>query len=163
METQIAMTCPKCHSSDLRKISLIHAEGVHASRGGFMGWFLGGGVALGRYRGETESRLSAMLRPPRKFPYGLPIVLWLVGFFPFMAFISRGKLSWLLGLLAVTYLVLLPALPIGVFAYNFFVYPGKYARWDATFVCRRCGARLEPPVIRQSTASRWLGGSLHCA
>jgi hypothetical protein len=139
MQTSIAMTCPKCHSSDLKKISLIYADGVHKSRGRFVGWFLGAGVGLGRYRGATQSRLSAMLRPPRKFPYGLPIVLWFLGFFPLMALIGRGKLSWTMGLIATVYVFLLPAIPVGAFAYNFFVYPGKYARWDATLLCQHCG------------------------
>jgi hypothetical protein len=139
-----ALECPNCHSTDLKKISLIYAAGVRESRGRFFGWFLGDGLWFGRYRGTSQSRLSAMLSPPRKFPYGLPMVLWLVGFFPLMAFVGRGRLSWIMGLLATLYVFLLPALPIGAFAYNVFVYPRKYKTWDSMFLCQCCGVQIAP-------------------
>jgi hypothetical protein len=139
-----ALDCPNCHSTDLKKISLIHAAGVHESRGRFFGWFLGDGLWFGRYKGTSQSRLSAMLSPPRKFPYGLPMVFRLIGFFPLMAFVGHGKLSWIMGLLATLYVFLLPALPIGAFAYNVFVYPWKYKRRDSMFLCQCCGAQIAP-------------------
>jgi hypothetical protein len=138
------MTCPKCHSGDLKKMSLIYAEGVRESGGRFFGSFLGDGLWFGRYRGTSQSRLSAMLSPPRKFPHGLPMVVWLLVFFPLMAFVGRGKLSWIMGLIATVYVFLLPALPVGAFAYNQLVYPRKYKRWDATLVCERCAALVKP-------------------
>jgi hypothetical protein len=147
------MKCPKCHSSDLKKISLIYAEGVRESRGGFIGWCNGNGVEFGRRWGRSESRLSAMLSPPQKFPYGRPIVLWLIAFFPLMAFVGRGKLSWATGLITTLYVFLLPAIPVGAFAYNLSVYPRKYAGWDSTLACRRCGARFQPRANSQSIAS----------
>jgi hypothetical protein len=78
--------------------------------------------------------------PPRKLPYAAPIILWLVGFFPVTAFVGRGKLSFAMGLLGVTYILLLPMLPVGALVYNRFVYPKKYRRWEGRFMCQRCGA-----------------------
>jgi hypothetical protein len=137
-----ALECPNCRSTDLKKIPLVYAAGVHDTRGRIFGWLLGNGLWLGRYRGTSQSRLSTMLSPPRKLPYGLPIALWLLGFFPLMVFVVRGKLSWTMGLIASVYLFLLPALPIAAFAYNSFVYRRKYAAWERTFVCQRCGTLL---------------------
>lgn len=146
------MTCPKCHSTNLERVSLTYARGVYELRGRFIGWLLGAGLGLGRYRGGTQSRLSALLSPPRKFSYGLPIVLWLLGFFPFMAFVGRGKLSWTMGLVATLYILLLPALPIAAFAYNLVVYPRKYKRWETTFICRRCGLLIAAQTSSRSIA-----------
>ena len=57
-----------------------------------------------------------------------------------------------LGLLAAAYLLLLPALPVGAFVYNFFVYPKKHRRWEGTFMCQRCGLLFEPHSRSQSVA-----------
>jgi len=110
MEIPNSMTCPTCYSHDLRRLSLVYAEGVRDNRGRSVGWLLGSGVWFVRHWGTSESRLSEMLRPPRKCPYGWPIFLWFLILFPFMAFIGRGKLSWTMGLLATMYFFLLPAL-----------------------------------------------------
>jgi hypothetical protein len=52
----------------------------------------------------------------------------------------------------VAYLVLLPALPIGAFVCNFFVYPKKHRRWEGRFMCQRCGLLIEPHPRSQSVA-----------
>jgi hypothetical protein len=83
-----------------------------------------------------------MVRPPAKFPYAAPAILWLVGFFPLMAFVGRGKLSFAMGLLSVAYVVLLPALVVSAFIYNSFVYPKKYRAWDGMFMCQRRAALI---------------------
>ena len=77
------MICPSCNSSDLKKLSLIHAAGLYESRGRITGFLLGktDGLLFGSYRGKNQSRLSNMVRPPAKFPYATPAILWLVGFF----------------------------------------------------------------------------------
>jgi hypothetical protein len=61
-----------------------------------------------------------------------------------MAFVGRGKLSWTMGLIATVYVSLVLAVPLGAFAYNFLVYPRKYKRWDATFLCQRCVGLIKP-------------------
>src|SRR5260370_27525836 len=62
------MVCPNCNSTDLKKMSLIYAAGVHESRGRILGFFVGSGDGLlfGRYRGTNQNRLSKMVGPPRK-------------------------------------------------------------------------------------------------
>jgi hypothetical protein len=78
------------------------------------------------YKGTNQSRLSKMVRPPKEFPHGTPAILWLVGFFPLMAFVDRGKLSFATGLVSVGYVLVLPALLVAAFVYNSAVYPPKY-------------------------------------
>src|SRR5580700_441340 len=146
------MDCPSCNSSNLKKLSLIHAAGLYESRGRIRGFFLGDsdGLLFGKYRGRNQSHLSQMVRPPAKFPYATPAILWLVGFFPLMAFVGRRKLSFAMGLVSAAYILLLPTLVVSAVVYNFFVYPQKYRTWDGTFMCQRCGAFINTPGSSQS-------------
>lgn len=135
------MVCPNCNSTDLKKLSLIHAAGVYESRGRVGGVLLGSGngFLLGKYKGASQSRLSRLASPPRKAPYIVPVVLWLIGFFIVMAFAGRGKLSWMMGALSVGYLLLLPAYLLAALLYNFFLRPKKFKDWNEEFICQRCG------------------------
>ena len=124
----------------------MYAAGIHESRGWFLGLLLGGadGALLGRYRGTSQSRLSRLLNPPRRLPYVAPIVLWLIGFFILMSFDAQGKLSWVMAVLSVAYVLLLPAYLLGSLIYNLFIRPKKFKRWQQRFMCQRCGATVEP-------------------
>src|ERR1700730_15668059 len=77
------MVCPNCNANNFRKVSMVHGAGVYESRGRWNGFFLGhiDGLFFGRFKGTSQSRLSAMADPPPRLPYGSPITLWLVGFF----------------------------------------------------------------------------------
>jgi hypothetical protein len=85
-----------------------------------------------------------MVSPPRKLPYISPMILWLVGFFPLMAFVGRGKLSLAMGLISVAYLLLLPTYLLGTLSYNFVVHPKRYHSWEKNFMCQRCGTVTQP-------------------
>jgi len=103
------MVCLNCSSTDLRKVSLALAAGIHEFRAGSSDAPRGAdGALLGRYRGTSQSRLSQLLNPPRKLPYFGPIVLWLFGFFILMSFDAQGKLSWAMAVLSVAYVLLCP-------------------------------------------------------
>ena len=148
------MVCPNCSSTDLRKVSLVHAAGINESRGWFLGLLLGGadGALLGRYRGTSQSHLSRLLNPPRKLPYFGPIVLWLFGFFILMSFDAQGKLSWAMAVFSVAYVLLLPACLLGALIYNFFVRPKKFKQWQQKFMCQRCGTIVEPDKFMGSSS-----------
>jgi hypothetical protein len=135
------MVCPNCNSSDVKRVSLIHAAGLYESRGGILAFLVGSGddLLLGRYRGTSQSRLSKALSPPRKLSYAPPAILWLLGFFILMSFAVRGKLSWMMGALSVGYLLLLPAYLLVALLYNFFLRPKKYRDWNEEFICQQCG------------------------
>ncbi len=136
------MACPNCNSTDLKKLSLIYAAGVYESRGSLLGALVGSGDGLlfGRYREKSQSRLSKLAAPPKKMPYVAPTILWLMGFFVLMAFIGRGKLSGTMGLLSISYLLLLPVVLAGNLAYNLFFYTKKHRTWERKFMCQCCGA-----------------------
>ncbi|MGH9444672.1 MAG: hypothetical protein ACRD3O_02930 [Terriglobia bacterium] len=68
--------CLQCGSTELTKISLIHAEGFSDLKARSRGWgiFVGSGGAdlgFGRFstKGEIQTKLSQKLSPPRKWSY----------------------------------------------------------------------------------------------
>ena len=76
------LRCPKCNSTDLRKVSLAHEEGAFRTevrtrlRAAEIGGS-GGDVLVGRAstRGSHQSALSKRLKPPVKWSYRR-LVLW---------------------------------------------------------------------------------------
>jgi hypothetical protein len=146
------MVCLNCNSTDFKRVSLIHAAGVYESRGRFQGLEIGNGFLFGRYRGKSQSRLSSAVNPPRRFPYAAPIILWLVGFFPTMAFVGRAKLSFLTSLIPVAYVLALPVYLLVALSYNWLVRPKNYKNWERMFMCQRCGALIEAQIGTQVNA-----------
>ena len=109
---------------------------------------------FGRYRAQSESALARMARPPKKARYVGPTILWLVGFFVVFAFVGRTEISTPIVLFLLTYVAMLPALLTAAFAYNLFIYRARYRRWEAKFICRDCGAIVDPST---SLAARTVG------
>ena len=148
------MVCLNRNSTDLKRVSLIHAAGVYESRGRFCGLLFGAtdGALFGRYRGTSQSWLSALSNPPGKAPYVGPIILWLIGFFILMSFDAREKLSWEMAALSLAYLLALPAYLLGSLCYNFAVRPRKLKNWERKFMCQCCGAIIEDESSSRSYA-----------
>ena len=139
--TRHCLVCPRCNSTDLKKLSLIYAAGVYESRGRIWGFLAGSGDGLlfGRFRGTSQSRLSKAVSPPGKLPYAAPVILSILGFFILMSFAGRGKLSWMMGALSVGYLLALPGWFVAALFYNFLIHPKRYREWNEQFICQRCG------------------------
>jgi hypothetical protein len=78
------LRCPKCNSSDLKKVSLAYQEGLYetAGRTRLRAVAVGGGgpdlvVGRGVTRGSKESALSKRLTPPVRWSY-LKVIGWSV-------------------------------------------------------------------------------------
>jgi DNA-directed RNA polymerase subunit RPC12/RpoP len=140
------IACPACGSSQLRRMPLVHAITTYRSGGWILGSLLGGtdGLLLGRYGGRTESRLARMVRPPTRLPLGWPVAFWLAGLFPIMATAGRERLSRPLGIISVAYVLLLPCYIVTSLVYNLFLRRSRLCRWEKTWLCQQCGARIEP-------------------
>ena len=70
------LRCPNCHSSDLKKVSLVYQEGLSraTTRTGLRAFFLGEAgpsVIVGKAvtNGTYQTEMSKTLRPPRKRSY----------------------------------------------------------------------------------------------
>lgn len=149
------LRCPKCNSTNLKKVSLAYEEGASRTqaetrmRAAVVG---GSGADLVVGRASTsashESALSKKLRPPAKWSYR-KLVFWSAllfvcgGWFVFyINTITRNAPTIISPTLAeyalVAGLVLAVILAV-VLGYNLSVYPKHFAEWDRSYVCQHCG------------------------
>ncbi len=147
------LRCPKCSSTDLKKASLAYQEGlfhVHTRTRmlGFLFASAGPDVMVGRAttRGVQQSALSKSLAPPTKWSY--------------LKFFLRSAAISFVALVAYVRVVMtspppVSSLPVKIYAlvaplvflflfvsiwrHNHSTYQRRYAEWDRSFVCQRCG------------------------
>jgi len=153
------LRCPKCNSSDLKKVSLAYHEGLYQTEGRtrLRVVAVGGGgpdLVVGRAttRGSHQSALSKKLTPPVKWSY-LKVIGWSV-----LVFLSAGWLVFY-GNTVTTNATTVSSAPLTFFAlisgvifalllflawrHNHSIYQKRFAEWDRTFICQRCGAVSE--------------------
>jgi hypothetical protein len=150
------LRCPKCNSTDLKKVSLAHEEGLFRSEGRtrLHAVVVGGGgpdLVVGRAttRGTGQSALSKKLTPPVKWSY-LKVIGWSV-----LLFVCVGWLVFYVNTVATNATTVLSApltafglisgavfvlLLFVVWKHNHSTYDRAFAEWDRSFVCQRCGA-----------------------
>jgi len=148
------LRCPKCSSTDLKKVSLAYREGLfHVdTRTRMLGLlFASGGpdVLVGRAttRGVQQTALSKSLVPPAKWSY-LKLILWsaAISFFSLVAYVRvvmtsappvsslPVKIYFVVGPLVFLFLF------VSIWRHNHSGYPRQYAQWNQSFICTRCGA-----------------------
>jgi hypothetical protein len=160
------LRCPKCNSTDLKKVSLAYQEGLfHVDTRtrirGFL--FASGGpdVLVGRAttRGVQQTALSKSLRPPTKWSY-LKLVVSSVGvsFVALVAYIrvvmtSPPPVSSLpVNLYAVFAPISFAALFILFWRHNHSAYREQFAKWNGSFGCNRCGTVSQQAPVSTPTS-----------
>jgi hypothetical protein len=147
------LRCPKCSSTDLKKVSLAHQEGLFRvdTRTRMLGFlFASGGpdVMVGRATttGVQQSALSKSLVLPTKWSY-LKLILWsaAISFLALVAYVRvvmtspppvsslPVKIYALVAPLAFLFLF------VSIWRHNHSSYQRQYAQWDQSFICERCG------------------------
>jgi hypothetical protein len=149
------LRCPKCNSTDLKKVSLAHEEGLLRSEGRtrLRAVVAGSGgpdlvVARATTHGTQQSALSKKLAPPVKWSY-LKVIGWSV-----LVFLSAGWLVFYVNSVT-TNATNVSSAPLTLFAlisgavfalllflvwkHNHSSYQTQYAQWDKSFICERCG------------------------
>ena len=149
------LRCPKCNSTDLKKVSLAYQEGLYRTdaRARLSGALVGDSgpdLIVGRATTQAshQTSLSKQLSPPAKWSY-LKVGSWSV-----LAFLCVGWIVFyvntvatnsstvssppltIFGLISAAILVLLLFL---VWKHNHFIYQKRFAEWDRSFFCKRCG------------------------
>jgi hypothetical protein len=147
------LRCSNCNSTNLKKVSLAYQEGTYHinSRTGIRGLlFAGGGpgVVVGgaATRGSQQSALSRRLSPPSKWSYA-KLILWLVVVTLIVLVLyvqhvmsSSPPASSLPVRLYAAFAPVVFLLIVGiVWRHNHSTYQQKYAQWDESFICERCG------------------------
>jgi hypothetical protein len=153
------LRCPKCDGTDLKKVSLAYQEGlcrINASTrlSAAVVGDNGPELAVGRAttRASQQSPLSKALRPPVKWSYwkvgsrsavALLCLSWLIFYVHSITTNSSIMLSFeftFYALLSSAFFVFVFVL---VWRHNHSTYQQRYAQWDRSFICRRCGAVTE--------------------
>jgi hypothetical protein len=153
------LRCPKCNSTDLKKVSLAHEEGLFRSEGRtrLRAIAVGSGgpdLVVGRAttRGTGQSALSKKLTPPVKWSYlkviGRSVLLfvcvgWLVFYVNTVTTNATTVSSAPLTLFALISSAVFVLLLFLVWRHNHSAYAQEYARWDRAFICQRCGVVSE--------------------
>ena len=149
------LRCPKCNSTDLKKVSLAYQEGLNRSDAStrLSAALVGGNgpdLVVGRAttRASHQSALSKRLSPPAKWSYlkvGSWSVLaflcfgWLVFYANAITTNSSTVSSVPLTLFAVLFACAFVLSLFVVWRHNHSTYPQRYAKWDRSFICQRCG------------------------
>jgi len=149
------LCCPKCNSTDLKKVSLAYEEGIFRTeaqtrmRAAIIGGS-GADFVVGRAstHGSHESALAKRLRPPVKWSYR-KLLFWSALFFlcgGWLVFYVNtiAKNATTVGSPALTAYVLIGSaifalLVVLVVRHNLAAYPKRFAEWDRSFICQRCG------------------------
>src|SRR5713226_183687 len=150
------LRCPKCNSTDLKKVSLAYQEGLYETEGRtrLRGVAVGGGgpdLVVGRAttRGSQQSAFSKQLSPPVKWSYPKVIgwsvlvfvcVGWLVFYVNTVTTNARTVSSFPLTFFTLISAGIFAFLLFFVWRHNHATYQRRYAEWDNSFICQRCGA-----------------------
>jgi len=150
------LRCPKCNSTDLKKVSLAYQEGLYRSdaRTRLSAALVGGNgpdLVVGRAttRGTNQSALSKKLTPPGKWSYPKVIgwsvlvfvcVGWLVFYVNTVTTSARTVSSFPLTFFTLISAAIFAFLLLFVWRHNHSTYKQRYAQWDGSFLCERCGA-----------------------
>ena len=149
------LRCPKCNSTDLKKVSLVYQEGAFRTEGQtrMRAAVIGGSgadVLVGKAstRASHQSVLSKRLSPPIKWSYRR-LVFWSA-----LIFTSGGWLVFYIKIIA-TNATSVSSSPLSGYVltggvifgfvlalalrHNHSVYPKQLAEWDRSFICPRCG------------------------
>jgi hypothetical protein len=158
------LRCPKCSSTDLKKVSLAYQEGLFRvdARTRMLGFlFASGGpdVMVGRATttGVQQSVLSKSLAPPTKWSY-LKLILWsaAISFVALVAYVRVVMTSPppVSSLPVKIYVLVAPLvfiiLCVSIWRHNHSGYQRRYARWDRSFICDRCGTVSGQDFLRGS-------------
>ena len=149
------LQCPNCRSTDLKKVSLAYQEGLQhvSTRTRLRGVVVGSDgpdVVVGRAttKGIQQTEISKALTPPKKWSYAkffgwsafaFLSVGWIVFYVNTITNNSSSVSSLPLTVFAVLSACLFVALCFLYWNHNNSTYPRKYARWDRSFICERCG------------------------
>jgi len=153
------LRCPKCNSTDLKKVSLAYQEGLYRTdaRTRLSAALVGGNgpdLVVGRatMRGSQQSAVSKTLSPPVKWSYLKVLFRWSVAFLcgGWLVFyvntitansstVSSPALA-LFALISAATFVLFMFL---VWRHNHSTYVNQYTEWDRSFICQHCGSVSE--------------------
>ena len=139
----MSLECPKCTSTEVRRLSLIYQEGLSTinTQSTTVGSAIGGGgigfaTASTGTTGHQQTALSKQAAPPAKKHW----ILWssaaAIVALPTLGTLLHPGFGTLVGLGLVALSV---RMALSGRKYNAEVHPGVLHRWEQSFMCNRCG------------------------
>ncbi len=147
------LRCPKCNSTDLKKVSLAYQEGLFRAdartrlRAVVVG-SSGPDLVVGRAttQGSQQSALSTLLSPPKKWSYVKLVVGFAALSFVALVIYIHGVMasSSISSSLPVKLYALIASCVFGflgllTWRHNHSVYARQMEEWERSFLCARCG------------------------
>lgn len=142
------MICPNCSSENIQKLSFVYESGLShietRTRGsgvgvGFGGGGLGVGVGVGggRTKGTQISATAAKAAPPQRKKVVAAFIIALIGAFMLLGSLQHpgGGTILALGVAAIAGWVF-----YSNSQFNAHTFPVLWQRWDASYMCNRCGS-----------------------
>jgi len=149
------LRCPQCNSTDLKKLSLAYQEGIsHVNaRTRLRGVVVGSdgpdlAVGGGTTKGIQQTAASKGVAPPTKWSYikltGWSVLMfltigWIVFYTNTVTTNSQSIASVPLAVYTTLAVCTFVAIFAGFWRHNHGTYTRKYAEWNRSFVCNRCG------------------------
>ena len=152
------LRCPQCNSTDLKKLSLAYEEGISHinARSRLRGVVVGSDgpdlvVGSGATKGIQQTAISKAAAPPTRWSYkrlvGWSVLVFLaVGWIVFYTNTVTTNSGSILSVPLTLYMVV----ALGIFAVILTCfwkhnagYALKFARWNRSFMCNRCGTISE--------------------
>ena len=135
--------CPKCQCDDVRRLSVLFESGLaHGTSTNSVSAWGPGGLTSGSATGNSTSQtvLSMRAAPPAKRSYLRLIGYWLAAVFA-MQIALRVLDTSERTFVACSYAAAGVGLLLLVLAarFNWAQWPKRYERWQASFMCGRCG------------------------
>jgi len=150
------LRCPKCNSTDLKKVSLAYQDGLFRSnaRTRLSAALLGGGgpdLVVGRATTQAshQSALSKRLTPPAKWSYvkvssrsilTFLCLGWLIFYVNNVTRNSSTVVTRPLAIFSSISGAIFVLLLLLVWWHNHSTHARRYAEWDSSYICQRCGA-----------------------
>ncbi len=128
----MSFACPKCHSENTQKLSIIYGAGTSGVDLSTVGAGVASGLGVGAAAttGKTQSALAKKYAPPQKIQlFATTVALLVIGGF-FSIFFGAAAFFIAAGI-AVFFI-------FRAVKHNTKQYPVEYAAWDKKFLCLRC-------------------------
>lgn len=134
------LRCSRCSSDQMQRLEVLYENGTSNSTaqslttGGLAGAGFGGGAAVTRTSGTTQSKAAKRAAPPAKEPVAGPVILMVLGL---SLLLMHGALFFTL--LALVMAGLGGYLMVKRVTFNQGKWPELYLRWRNSWYCTRCG------------------------
>lgn len=155
--------CQGCGSESVQKLSVVYDGGlsdINAKEGGVGVGFGSGGLGIGfgssKIKGSNQSRLSQKAAPPEKKKVIKHFAIWGIGLFivpPVVVSVFGWDSSIAQVLTVLLYLWVAGLHVYSDIRYNRRIYPGLFSRWDASFLCHKCGVMFQVPKMPSPSGS----------